>query len=104
MMRCKRASGPIAGGRGTGITCGSERFHAKSFSSKIERRFVMFKLIKLAFYVTLGYALYELYQGFNEASAGNIGGGNDGGRAQNLTGEGEGMQERSEEPSGMSMS
>ena len=64
----------------------------------------MFKLIKLAFYVALGYALYELYQGFNEASSsGNIGG-NRGSRGQTFSGEGEGMEERSEEPSGMSAS
>jgi len=63
----------------------------------------MFKLIKLAFYVVIGYALYELYQGFQEA--GGMGGGQGGGgRSQNITGEGEGMEERSEEPSGMSHS
>jgi hypothetical protein len=62
----------------------------------------MFKLIKLAFYVVIGYALYELYQGFQEG--GGIGSmqGDGQGRNQNMTGEGEGMQERSEEPSGMS--
>ena len=63
----------------------------------------MFKLIKLAFYVAIGYALYELYQGFNEASAGNMGGGRRS-RGQTFSGEGEGMDERSEEPSGMSAS
>ena len=61
----------------------------------------MFKLIKLAFYVVIGYALYELYQGFQEANGGM--GGQGGGRAQNITGEGGGMEERSEEPSGMSV-
>jgi hypothetical protein len=62
----------------------------------------MFKLIKLAFYVVIGYALYELYQGFKEANPqmGNEGSGG----GQNITGEGEGMEERSEEPSGMSAS
>lgn len=60
----------------------------------------MFKLIKLAFYVVIGYALYELYQGFTEG--GSMGGGQ--GRNQNMTGEGEGMEERSAEPSGMSAS
>jgi hypothetical protein len=62
----------------------------------------MFKLIKLAFYVVIGYALYELYQGFQEA--GSMGGQGGGERGQTLTGEGEGMEERSEEPSGMSAS
>ena len=61
----------------------------------------MFKLIKLAFYVVIGYALYELYMGFKEGSPAM---GGEGGRGQNLTGEGEGMEERSEEPSGMSAS
>jgi len=60
----------------------------------------MFKLIKLAFYVVIGYALYELYQGFKEGSPSMSGEGG----GQNLTGEGEGMEERSEEPSGMSAS
>ena len=62
----------------------------------------MFKLIKLAFYVVIGYALYELYLGFKEGAPGM--GGEGGGRGQNMTGEGEGMEERSEEPSGMSAS
>ena len=60
----------------------------------------MFKLIKLAFYVVIGYALYELYQGFQEAGMGGEGGAG----GQNITGEGEGMEERSQEPSGMSAS
>ncbi len=60
----------------------------------------MFKLIKLAFYVLIGYALYELYLGFTEGSGGMGGEG----RARNISGEGEGMEERSEEPSGMSAS
>jgi hypothetical protein len=59
----------------------------------------MFKLIKLAFYVVIGYALYELYMGFKEGSPAM-----GGGRGQNISGEGEGMEERSEEPSGMSSS
>ena len=61
----------------------------------------MFKLIKLAFYGVIGYAIYELYQGFKEGmpQLSDEGGGAGG---QNLTGEGEGMEERSEEPSGMS--
>jgi hypothetical protein len=58
----------------------------------------MFKLIKLAFYVVIGYALYELYMGFKEGGMGGEASG------QNITGEGEGMRERSEEPSGMSAS
>ncbi len=61
----------------------------------------MFKLIKLAFYVVIGYALYELYLGFTEGGQG-MGGGE--GRNQNISGEGEEMEERSEEPSGMSAS
>ena len=62
----------------------------------------MFKLIKLAFYVVIGYALYELYQGFQENSTQM--GGQGGGGGQTITGEGEGMEERSEEPTGMSSS
>ena len=62
----------------------------------------MFKLLKLAFYVVIGYALYELYLGFTEASVRNAGGRRQ--RGQTLSGEGEGMEERSEEPSGMSAS
>ena len=58
----------------------------------------MFKLIKLAFYVLIGYALYELYLGFTEGAPSMEGRG----RGQNLSGEG--MEERSEEPSGMSAS
>ena len=61
----------------------------------------MFKLIKLAFYVAIGYALYELYLGFTQASSSRAGG--RGERDQTLTGAGEGMEERSEEPSGMSV-
>ena len=34
----------------------------------------MFKLIKLAFYVVIGYALYELYLGFTEGGQGMGGG------------------------------
>ena len=59
----------------------------------------MFKLIKLAFYAVIGYALYELFMGFKEGGMGM----GEGGR-QNISGEGEGMRERSEEPSGMSAS
>ncbi len=59
----------------------------------------MFKLIKLAFYVVIGYALYELYLGFKEGAPGM-----GEGRGQNISGEGEGMRQRSEEPSGMSAS
>ena len=65
----------------------------------------MFKLIKLAFYVVIGYALYELYLGFQEGGMGGSQGGQGGqGRNENMTGEGEGMEERSQEPSGMSAS
>jgi hypothetical protein len=65
----------------------------------------MFKLLKLAFYAVIGYAIYELYQGFKEGQFDTEGGGSLGSeRGQTLTGAGEGMEERSEEPSGMSAS
>ena len=48
----------------------------------------MFKLIKLAFYVVIGYALYELYMGFKEGAPAMSG---EGRCEQNLSGEGEGM-------------
>ena len=62
----------------------------------------MFRLIKLAFYAMLGYALYELYQGMSSESTGSRGRrrGNldralneSGGRMQTLTGRGSGMHE-----------
>jgi hypothetical protein len=67
----------------------------------------MFKLLKLAFYAVIGYAIYELYQGFQEGRfdmEGGGGRGESGDVGQTLTGAGEGMEERSEEPSGMSAS
>ena len=63
----------------------------------------MFKLLKLAFYAVIGYAIYELYQGFKEGRFEMEGEGGSQGR-MNLTGAGEGMEERSEEASGMSAS
>src|SRR4051812_43379369 len=41
---------------------------------------LMFKLIKLAFYCLIGYALYELYQGFQQTQGGG-GGFGGGGRS-----------------------
>ena len=54
----------------------------------------MFRLIKLAFYALVGYALYELYQGMM-AERSNMGGG--GGRGQGMSGgmSGGGSQSRS---------
>jgi hypothetical protein len=61
----------------------------------------MFKLLKLAFYAVIGYAIYELYQGFKEGRFEmEEGGGRQ--RGMNMTGGGEGMPERTEEPSGIS--
>src|SRR3954447_9272999 len=85
------------------------------------RRFDMFRLIKLAFYAVLGYALYELYQGMTAETGG--GGGSSrgrgslsrageslgralneaGGRMQTLTGEGTGMRESTLDPDGGSV-
>jgi hypothetical protein len=70
----------------------------------------MFKLIKLAFYCLIGYAIYEMYQGFQQAQGGGgnraMGGGRSGrneldralnsseeGRAYNLSGPGVGQVE-----------
>jgi hypothetical protein len=67
----------------------------------------MFRLIKLAFYFLIGYALYELYLGFTqENTRGQFGtspqrGGRAGG--QTVTGGGQGAIEQTEEPSGMSV-
>jgi hypothetical protein len=74
----------------------------------------MFRLIKLGFYVLIGYALYELYQGMTQGrmSSGGRGSGrgdlnralNSGrGRMQTLTGEGEGQREETLDSSGGSM-
>ena len=73
----------------------------------------MFRLIKLAFYAMLGYALYELYQGMTSESGGGGGGsrrGNldralneGGGRMETLTGPGSGMRESTLDPDGGSI-
>jgi hypothetical protein len=70
----------------------------------------MFKLIKLAVYVFLGYALYELYQGMSsEAQSGGGSGSsqNRGGRQRNRQGQftgssGRGKTEMTQEPAGTS--
>jgi hypothetical protein len=65
----------------------------------------MFKLIKLAVYVLIGYALYEMYQGFKESEAeGEEERISSGGRAgqQTFSGRGQGTTMRTDEPSGMS--
>ena len=76
----------------------------------------MFRLIKLALYALVGYALYELYQGmvqsggFQGTAGGHSGGGEQGERfgerlnvgGQTMTGGGGGMTERTEEPAGAS--
>lgn len=73
----------------------------------------MFKLIKLAMYGLLGYALYELYLGVMQQQGQGQGagggqqrqGGQSGGQAGRMTGGGGGRMERSEESSsGMSTS
>ena len=77
----------------------------------------MFRLIKLAFFALIGYALYELAQGMTSdqfSSAGRSGGsrgsrdlnramGSNEGRMQTLTGEGRGMRESTLESSGVSV-
>jgi len=76
----------------------------------------MFKLIKLAIYVFLGYALYELYQGMTTESGAQSGSrqggggqrsgsGDRGGRSRQgrMTGRGgSGMSETTQEPAGTS--
>ena len=79
----------------------------------------MFRLIKLALYALVGYALYELYQGMVQGEGmqqsrmgGQRASGQQGERfgerlnigGQNLTGGGSGMSERTEESSGTSVS
>jgi hypothetical protein len=49
-------------------------------------RFYMFRLIKLAAYAVLGYIIYELWQGMNEAQRG-------GGGQRSMTGGGRGQQQ-----------
>jgi hypothetical protein len=75
----------------------------------------MFRLIKLAFYAAIGYALYELYQGMTSESGGaRLAGGRGrgsldraldetGGRMQTLTGRGTGMRESTLDPDGGSI-
>ena len=82
----------------------------------------MFRLIKLALYALVGYALYELYQGMvqggglqsmmgGQQGGGQQGGGQQGerfgerlniGGGQNITGGGSGMTQRTEERAGTS--
>ena len=66
----------------------------------------MFKLIKLGFYVLVGYMLYELYQGFNvQAGTGGSSSGSWGGsqsRGGQLSGAGEGMTEETFDDTGAS--
>jgi hypothetical protein len=72
----------------------------------------MFRLIKLAIYAFLGYALYELYQGMQSGSMGTqrAGGGGQGrgmgqgGRSRMSGGRGQGRREVTAEPSGTSAS
>jgi hypothetical protein len=78
----------------------------------------MFRLIKLAVYAVLGYALYELYQGMTAESGGSSRGrgswsrageslgralNETGGRMQTLTGPGAGMRESTLDPDGGSI-
>ena len=69
----------------------------------------MFRLIKLCFYVLLGYALYELYQGMvseSNAQSGSSRGGRRSGSQRSgsgpLTGPGKGRTETTQEDSGIS--
>src|SRR5688500_20361226 len=67
----------------------------------------MFRLIKLALWGLVGYALYELYQGFKEGGQGQQSGfggrmGEESGRGMNMTGGGGGGDTRAEEAGGMS--
>lgn len=69
----------------------------------------MFKLIKLAFYAAIGYALYELYQGMKQQPGGGGGGAmrsrsfgaRQGGGA--MTGPGEGMTDTASDSEGGEM-
>ena len=77
----------------------------------------MFRLIKLGFYVLVGYALYELYQGISSGAMTSSSGGGQGrgrrdlnralnserGRMQTLTGEGKGQREQTLDTTGGSM-
>ena len=67
----------------------------------------MFKLIKLAFYAVIGYALYELYQGMMQQQGGGSSQrsrsfGQSPNRGQ-LTGAGEGMEDVTGDASGTEM-
>ena len=71
----------------------------------------MFRLIKLAVYALVGYAIYEFYQGMTQGSSGggSYGGrdferatSGDQGRMGTLTGEGRGETEQTLDDSGMS--
>ena len=64
----------------------------------------MVRLIKLAFYCLVGYALYELYLGFSQEQTGsrNDKSARSGGGGQTISGGGTGRSEQTEEPSGMS--
>ena len=78
----------------------------------------MFRLIKLAMYAFVGYAIYELYQGMTSGQSGSHGGGfgsrqggrdldralgGNQGRMQTLTGEGIGQPESTLDDSGTSV-
>jgi hypothetical protein len=66
----------------------------------------MFKLIKLAFYAVIGYALYELYQGMKQQQGGVGNAGRSFGQSANrgqLTGAGEGMEDVTSDASGTAM-
>ena len=74
----------------------------------------MFRLIKLGFYLLIGYALYELYQGMTSGGSSRSGGGggsrglnralnSERGRMQTLTGEGEGQREQTLDSDGGSV-
>lgn len=75
----------------------------------------MFKLIKLAIYGVIAYALYEMYLGFTQSGSQQVGGfagtmrraGAQTAEAmsqagQTMTGQGQGMREETQEPSGTS--
>src|SRR2546430_12369523 len=73
----------------------------------------MFRLIKLGFYLLIGYALYELYQGMTSGEFSRSGGGgsrdlnralnSERGRMQTLTGEGEGERQETLDSDGGSV-
>jgi hypothetical protein len=71
----------------------------------------MFRLIKLAMYALVGYAIYELYQGMSTGQSGGFGGGGrdwdnatggNQGRMGTLTGGGEGEPVSTLDDTGMS--